>query len=178
MKKLRTSALCLTMILVFGILAGCGNKTESWAYNHEPEKEIISFWDNGKAVYKDVKYTYTKDDTFINLTKNGETISLRYEDTKDGMLLYETSIYTADGAHDGILGTWRQEENHWSYKFTEDGMFNEDGFFGGHFAVDENAGTIKLMYEDPLQDTILYYTLEGDNLTVAYPWGMVPTETK
>ena len=29
------------------------------------------------------------------------------------------------------------------------------------------------MYLDPLQDTLLYYDLDGDELAIDYPWRMV-----
>ena len=40
---------------------------------------------------------------------------------------------------------------------------------------DEEAGTIKLMYDDPIEDTLLYYSIDGDDMTIDYPWPMVKT---
>ena len=52
MKRVRVVTSCLTIVLALTFLMGCGAKTERWAYNHEPEKEILALSDNGKAVYK------------------------------------------------------------------------------------------------------------------------------
>ncbi len=175
MKSFNIGAIGITLLLTASILAGCGSQTERWAYIHAPEEEIISFSDNGKATYKGNQYTYTKDDTYINLEdKSGNKESLRYEMTGDGMTLYEKSTYKRQGQGDpgSIVGEWAQD-NRWSYTFTEDGRFSEENIFFGHYAVDEDNSCIKLMYDDPLEDAYLYYTLNGDELTVAYPWPMV-----
>ena len=31
------------------------------------------------------------------------------------------------------------------------------------------------MYNDPIEDAVLYYSLDGDKLAIEYPWPMVPT---
>ncbi len=157
------------------ILGGCGSKSEDWAYAHDPSTEILELSDNGKAEYKGNSYSYTQDDNFINLTaKSGESLSLRYEMEKDSMILYEKSTYSYSGekTSDGIVGLWTQP-NGWSYQFTEDGKFAEENIFFGHYALDEENSCIKLMYDDPIEDCYLYYTLDGDKLTVDYPWPMV-----
>lgn len=157
------------------VLIGCGKKAEKWAYTHDPGKEIISFYDNGKSVYKGSSYTFTRDGSYINLTDTrGNELKLRYTMENDNMLLYEKSTYTYYGEKkgDGITGVWKQA-NGWSYQFTEDGRFSEEDIFFGHYSIDEANSCIKLMYDDPLEDTYLYYTLEGNELTVDYPWPMV-----
>ncbi|MCR5399955.1 MAG: hypothetical protein K6E68_10550 [Lachnospiraceae bacterium] len=161
-------ALCIS-------LAGCTANTDRWAYIHEPDKEVLALSDNGKAVFKGDKYTYTKDDTFIVLKdSSGASFDHRYVMDGEKMIFYERSTYTRDGgsASDGIAGMWRQD-NGWSFEFTSEGTFSEEGFFVGRYAVDEAAGTIKLMYADPIEDSLLYYSLDGDELTIDYPWPMV-----
>ncbi len=168
----------ISIVLTVSILTGCGSKTEHWAYIHEPTEEIIALSDNGKATYKGSKYTYTKDDTYITLKdKSGGEESLRYEMNGDQMTLYEKSTYTRLGKAegDGIVGVWTQD-NGWSYQFTEDGHFSEEDIFFGRYTVDEANSCIRLMYDDPIEDAFLYYTLAGDSLTVAYPWPMVRVE--
>ena len=96
----------------------------------------------------------------------------RYEMDGDNMTLYEESTYTRVGTGEGVVGTWTQS-NGWSYVFTENGEFSEEGIFYGHYTVEEANSRIKLMYDDPIEDAYLYYTLDGDKLTVAYPWPMV-----
>jgi hypothetical protein len=74
------------------VLTGCGNQAEKWAHNHDPGKEIISFYDNGKSVYKGNSYTFTRDGKFINLTDIwGKELKLRYTMEDGNMLLYEKS---------------------------------------------------------------------------------------
>ena len=179
MKNVRVSLSCLIIISIMTFLTGCGNVTERWAYNHEPEKEILAFYDNGKAVYKEEKYTYTKDDEYIHLkSSSGETTDLRYAVTKDGMTVYESSTYTlsGNGSDDSeVVGNWVQD-NGWVFVFTPEGVFGEDNIFSGHYSVNEEEHSIKLMYEEPLQDAILYYQRSGDELTIEYPWRMVPVQ--
>ena len=93
------------------------------------------------------------------------------------MVLYEKSTYTySEGdPKDGIIGLWTQD-NGWSYEFTEDGKFSEENIFFGHYSVDEENKCIRLMYDDPIEDAYLYYTLDGNKLTVDYPWPMVKLE--
>ena len=133
---------------------------------------MIALSDNGKATYKGNEYTYTKDDTYITLRNEGGEQRIRYEMDGDNMTLYEESTYTRAGSGEGVVGTWTQS-NGWSYVFTENGEFSEEGIFYGHYTVEEDKSRIKLMYDDPIEDAYLYYTLDGDKLTVAYPWPMV-----
>lgn len=178
MKRINIFTFGISVLLSVSILSGCGYKTEKWAYTHAPDEQIIALSDNGMADYKGSKYTYTRDDTFITLKDaNGEEESLRYEMNGDQMTLYEESTYTRQGeAGDGsVVGVWTQD-NGWSYQFTEDGSFSEENIFFGHYSVDENSNCIRLMYDDPIEDAYLYYTLSGDKLTVAYPWPMVRIE--
>ena len=175
MKRINIFTLGISVLLTVSILSGCGSKTEKWAYIHDPDVEIIALSDNGKADYKGSDYTYTKDDSYIKLKDaNGEELSLRYEMNGDQMTLYEKSTYTRQGeaGDGGIVGVWTQD-NGWSYQFTEEGSFSEENIFFGHYSVDESTSCIKLMYDDPIEDAYLYYTLEGDKLTVDYPWPMV-----
>ena len=164
-----------TSLLTALLLGGCGATSEEWAYVHDPSTEVLRLSDNGKAEYKGDSYSYTQDDNFIKLTsKKGETLTLRYEKEDDNMILYEKSTYSYNGDEpsDGIVGLWTQD-NGWSYQFTEDGKFSEENIFFGHYVVDTEKSCIRLMYDDPIEDAYLYYTLDGDKLTVDYPWPMV-----
>ncbi len=178
MKKISIEkfAMGIAIFTLGSILAGCGAKTEKWAYVHDPLEEVISLTEDGNCTYKGKEYTYTMDDSFINLRdQNGDAISLRYEMDEDGdkMTLYEESTYSLCSEDtDSIVGVWKQD-NGWSYQFTANGEFAEENFFHGHYTVDEENKCIKLMYDDPIEDAYLYYVLSGDELTVAYPWPMV-----
>ncbi|MBQ7657830.1 MAG: hypothetical protein IJS16_02510 [Butyrivibrio sp.] len=173
MKKIKIYSILISIMCVMALLGGCGSKTEKWAYDYEPTQAVIALSDNGKATYKGNEYTYTKDDTFITLTdENGEQLKIRYEMNGDKMTLYEESTYTRSGSGDGVVGNWLQS-NGWSYVFTDSGEFSEENIFFGHYTVDESKSRIKLMYDEPMEDAYLYYTLNGNQLTVAYPWPMV-----
>ncbi len=174
----KRSCLAAVLLLLLLTVTGCGGKSESWAYSHDPTVEILNLGENGKAVYKGEKYSkYVKDDEFITLSGKGGEIKIRYEMDKDNMILYEESTYTRSGDEgtSGVIGEWAQD-NGWTYTFAANGQFVEDKFFGGYYSVNEENGTIKLMYSEPMPDAILYYSLEGDRLTIAYPWILVKTE--
>jgi hypothetical protein len=77
----------------------------------------------------------------------------------------------------GIAGVWTDVNNSdYFYEFTEDGAFNEDGYFAGKYTVNEAEGTIRFVYDGDFPEALLYYTMEGDSLFVEYPWPMVTTE--
>ncbi|MCR5674630.1 MAG: hypothetical protein K6G16_02860 [Lachnospiraceae bacterium] len=180
-EKRRAARAVIIGILCVLLLGGCGAKTQRWAYIHEPDKEILSLSSDGKAVFKDVKYTYTKDDSRITLTDaSGNAEDHRYYMDGDQMVFYERSVYTLDEgtAGDGIVGVWKNGKS--EYEFTAKGTFNEDNAFFGHYEVDEQAGTIQFMYDAPLQDALLYYELDSDGkqLTIDYPWPMMECPAK
>lgn len=175
------SAVLTSFVIMALFLTGCGSKAIGWAYSHDPATEIISLSDNGKAVYKGSNYTYTQDSSFITLKgSDGSEIRLRYiPDSKDEgkMLLYEktTYNYAGEGVPDSFIGAWVDDNNRSSFQFTDKGTFSEDNIFYGHFTADTEESSIKLMYDEPLEDTMIYYSLEGNRLTIDYPWSMVRT---
>ena len=181
MKIIKKIVLAVLMVSAMQLLAGCGATSEQWAYNHEPEDKILELFSNGKAEYKGQSYTYNKDASYIHLKdKSGNTTDIRYETDGEEMLLYEPSTYHREGGstEDGIHGLWKQDEGKEFFQFNKDGKFSEDNIFFGSYGLDKDAGTIKLMYTDPLQDTILYYTLDGDSVTIEYPWRLVRISTE
>ena len=172
----RVAGAAAVMVLSM-VLSACGAGTEKWAYIHEPGEEILELKSNGKAVYKSVEYTYSRDSDHITLTDAaGKSEEHRYVMDGDRMVFYERSVYTLDESEpsDGIIGVWKQD-NGWQYQFTKEGKFSEESIFFGSYLVDEAAGTIKLMYDDPIEDALLYYELDSDgkHLTIDYPWPMV-----
>jgi len=147
-----------------------------WAYIHDTEETVAEFKKNGRAKFEGEKYQYTSDDRFIELTnKKDETLKLRYEFDEDGLYVYIQSTYTRQPEipGDSIVALWKCEEKGWTFEFSDKGTFMEDGALTGHYFVDEEAGTIKLVYGEALEDTIFYYSLDGDELHVEYPWLMV-----
>ncbi|MBR4343764.1 MAG: hypothetical protein IKP88_13895 [Lachnospiraceae bacterium] len=195
MKKIKRIVLTLLLITVFTLLYGCSKdiEGESWAYNFEKTKEIlrlnsdgtasyvIKVYENGEQVKKTKEYkSYKKDDSYITLTdKNGSELRLRYFKDDSGITVYETTEYEPILRKDenGIAGVWADKNNHdYFYDFTVDGSFYEDGYFTGKYTVDAEKGTINFVYDGDSSKAVLYYKLEGDSLTIEYPWPMVPTE--
>ena len=161
------------------ILTACGNTQEGplsgkYAYIHDTEKAALVFRGD-KVTLDGTKYSYTVDGQLLLLTRSGQTTPMRYTETKDGMYIYKSTVYTltSGAGGKGIVGKWDNAENRWSFEFNDKNEFLEDGIFAGYYTVDEDAGSFKLMYNDPIEDTVCYYTVNGNELTVEYPWPMV-----
>jgi hypothetical protein len=153
----------------------------SWAYIHDPETEVLAFTTDGLAFYHGKQYTYSQEGDFLTLTdEDGKETTMRFIQAREGkMLLYERTEYHYAGISkpDGIIGYWTGgPEDRLSYEFTKKGTYLEDGTFPGHYSEDPENGTIKLMYNARLEDTLIYYSVDGDKLTIDYPWPMVKTE--
>ena len=198
MTRKRNNLIILICVLLSAVLmlGGCTKENEkstapsntvghellaSWAYIHEPETEILSFMTDGIAFYHGREYSYSQDGDFLTLTdENGTETTMRFVQVREGkMLLYERTEYHYAGTSkpDGIIGYWAGgPEDRLSYEFTTKGTYLEDGTFPGHYSEDPENGTIKLMYNDHFEDTLIYYTVDGDKLTIDYPWPMGQTE--
>lgn len=174
------------LIALLVLLAGCGSAELSpeakdiqgeWAYIHSDDLASLVLKSNGKAVFENENYTYNCEDGCLILTDSkGEQLSMKYllEDGK--LILYKQTTYTCSSpnGHDGVVGLWESPEDHWSFEFTADGTFREDGYFPGYYTVNKGEGAIKLVYNDQFEDTVIYYSIDGYEMTVEYPWPMVP----
>ncbi len=150
----------------------------SWAYIHDKETAAVIFNEDGSAEYRGEEYSYSCDGQFISLTDNAEeTLTLRYVLDEAGMYLYNNNIYTYDGegSPDGLVGEWTCKEDHWTFSFTKEGTFMEDGYFTGYYSVDSAKSCFTLVYEDQFEDTVCYFRLEEKKLYIEYPWRMVHT---
>ncbi len=183
MRKKRHITILASLLMAMSLLAGCADSklntaadkiVGEWGYIHAPEQTVLSLEKDGGAAYQDKVYTYTYDDTFISLTGE-ENLRLRYKAEKDYLDVYVTTVYTyvGDGEPDGIAGTWRCEEKNFQFDFTADGTFREDTYFPGYYTIDKEQGTIKLVYNDQFEDTLVYYQVDGKTLTLEYPWRMI-----
>ena len=176
-KTFLTIFACFTLC-IFLLLSGCGGSDSvkgKWAYIHEPETVSLQL-SSGKAVLDGTEYKVEEigGDAII-LSLNGEEHSFRYVLNKDGMLLYKTAVYTREGqdSSEKLIGRWVNAETKWSFEFTDDGTFREDDYFPGQYTLNEADGTFKLAYNDHFEDTVCYYSISGNELTVEYPWQMV-----
>lgn len=151
-----------------------------WAYTHEKDKAVISFWEDGSAEFEGEKYRYTCDGERIHLTGKEKELHLRYVQNVDQMYLYIQSTYTKQSDYDyqgtgipsEIEGYWKCEATGLSFEFTPNGTFLEDGVLTGYYYPDEATGAVKLVYGEALEDTVFYYQITEDGLFVEYPWLM------
>ena len=170
------------------LLSGCTNEpaepeetvtSEEWAYIYDAGTTVLELKSNGQAIFEGVDYTYTLSDNILSLTdKAGKVTEMRFIPDGDQMLLYETAVYQyqGEGAPDGVIGNWKQVGGNLAFEFTDKGTFREDYYSPGRYTIDEENGIIKLVYNDMYEDTYIYYSVEGDILSVDYPWPVVKTE--
>lgn len=153
----------------------------SWAYIHDKNTVVAEFNKDGTAKYDGKDYSFDYDSKFIRLkSSDGETLQLRYTLDDDGMYLYKKTTYTYDGEGnaDSLVGEWTCKEENWTFSFTQKGTFKEDGYFPGHYTVDNKNSTFKLIYNDQFEDTVCYFNLEDNKLDIEYPWRMVRASNK
>ncbi len=180
MKTKRLVGFFMVLLLV-AVMTACGeavieNKDICKKWGYDSTSTDLKFTEKGKATFEGVDYSFTIDDTYITLTyKKDQVEKHRYELTKDGLYFYHNMNFKLEtDLGEGIRGVWSCGEN--SFEFTAYDTFLEDGFFTGHYSVNEAEGTIKLMYEHDMIDTVLYYTLDGDKLLIEYPYFYVETK--
>ena len=175
----------LVMLLSFSLL-GCGsNQTDQfsgkWGYIHDAETVIMNFKSKGNVIYKGASYSYKDQGDYLELTakdKKAQDMKLRYKLEKDQLYIYETTSYTyqGEGSPEGVVGEWLGQNGKWKFEFTSEGTFMEDGYFPGYYLIDDINGMIKLIYNDQFEDTLIYYHLDGNTLTLEYPWQMVKAQ--
>ena len=157
-------------------LAGC-SKTPydgEWSYIHDDQTVALKINGN-KAEVDGVKCSVTTEGDVLKLTANdGTKFEVGPSDTNGQIMLYKftTYEYEGDGTPDGLVGLWKSKEK-WSFEFTSEGTFKEDEYFPGHYSVDEGNKTFSLAYNDHFVDTVCGYEINGNELTVRYPWPMV-----
>lgn len=197
-KLISLACVLLGAVLVFGGCETTGGKTtpngtaqgnttnvaaESFAYIHEPEKEILRLAEDGTAIFNGEAYTYVREGDWLTLKDSkGQETKMRFtkpREDKEKWMLYERTEYhfAGEGEPDGVIGFWQGgPEDRLAYEFTTKGTYLEDGTFPGYYEVDEENKMIKLMYNDHFEDTYIYYELDGNKLYIDYPWPVVRTE--
>lgn len=151
-----------------------------WAYTHEKDKPTLILRNDGTAEFEGEKYEYTCDGERIHLVGRTNEKHLRYVQKDHQMYLYIQSTYTkqADYNYQGtatpseVIGYWLCEATNWTYEFTPNGTFMEDGALTGYYEVNEEAKTVKLMYGEALEDAVFYYQITEEGLFIEYPWLM------
>lgn len=180
MSKTRFFILFLIVSILSVCLIGCGKKSDSalvgkWAYIHDKENAVLILKDDCSAIYKGKSYDFEDDGSYITLKSSDEEKKMKYVIENEDMYLYETNVYTyaGEGTPDGVVGVWKNDQNKWEFEFTESGTFKEDTYFPGYYTVNEEDSSIKLMYNDQFEDTVIYYSITGNEITIQYPWRMV-----
>lgn len=178
-----------TVLVFFAVVAGLSACRKAdptplegkWGYIYDPSAVILEV-KGDRLTYEGKKYSFTMDQEFLYLKRGTEELKLRYQVSGNHTYLYRTTDYTlttdpqASLQADPLVGIWENKENTWSFEFTENGEFLEDGFFPGMYSVTDH-GTFRLMYTDHFEDTECYYSINGKTLTVEYPWEIVRAET-
>lgn len=177
--------LAVVSVMAFCIMAfaGCEKKkskeaVEQWAYPHDTETAVLSFYKDGTATFekKDYKKYEIANNEIKLFDENGVALQMTYVDQGETRYILKKTVYhfnTTFGTYEsGVIGVW-ESDDHLSFEFTEKGTFLEDGVLPGHYYVDEEKGTIRLVYNEPIDDAVLYYTLQDGDMTVEYPWPMV-----
>ena len=185
MKKVSLTGAALVILLCFSVIAaGCaeGFPVGDWAFIHAPEESVLLLREDGTAVLQGREYTWQDDaeNGFLRFASDGEETSLRYLATEDKIQLYFPVEYNRveDVPGEGLIGAWVSKESEMSnFIFRQDGMFLEDGTFTGTFKPDAETGSLLLAYIKYFDDTLCYFSLEGDKvLKLDYPWSMVETQ--
>ncbi|MBR4459507.1 MAG: hypothetical protein IKS31_11175 [Clostridia bacterium] len=168
----------LILFLLCGAEAECPLVGE-WAYDYAPDTPVLRVEEGGRAVYLGLTFTWTDDGEALTLHLPNSSFStiLRYKADESGLWIYpwRTYIRSAEGASDGLTGSWYVEETpRVSFIFREDGTFSEDTAFSGTYTADAESGTFTLNYGGVFDPVTCRYFLDGDSLAVAYPWRVVP----
>ncbi len=183
MKKFRLFS-CIVFLMIFAMsMCGCGGSTVpeklcgSWVYIHDEKDGVVSLVinSNGKATYKNKEYKVSAGNNYIEFKSKDDVMRLRYVSDDEGIYLYEqtTYDYQGTGEPEGIVGLWRAMPEKWTFEFVDNGEFKEDGYFPGHYELNEEEQTVKLIYNDHFEDTTVYYSISGKEMTIEYPWKMV-----
>ncbi len=181
----RIAALFLVLMLfcAAGACAESGGNSPllgEWAFDYEPETTVLKVSADGSARYKDRDFRWEDRGTALVLTDaDGTALELRYAVTEDGVFIYPQTRYRRGEkeveGQGGLIGIWEGAEDGSSFVFTPAGYFLEDSVFSGNFMMNAEEGTFLLHYGDAFRDTLCYYSIADEILTVEYPWKIVKT---
>lgn len=152
-----------------------------WAYDYEPTVLVLRLEANGNAWYLGKDYTWADQGSFLKLADpEGNTLMLRYAVSETQKVIYPRTFYRR-GTHvegeGGLIGVWEGVSDGSSFVFTPAGYFLEDSAFSGNFMADPEAGTFLLHYGEVFADTLCYYGVENEILSVEYPWVIVAKQS-
>ena len=96
--------------------------------------------------------------------------------TEDQKLIYPQTRYKRGKeveGQGGLIGIWEGTDDGSNFVFTPAGYFLEDSAFSGNFINNTEEKTFLLHYGDVFADTLCYYSITDEILTVEYPWKLV-----
>lgn len=148
-----------------------------WAFDYEPETTVLKVDADGNAWYQGTDWRWEDLGTSLKLTgADGKTIDLRYAVTEEKKVIYPQTRYKRGKeveGQGGLIGIWEGVDDQSNFVFTPAGYFLEDSSFTGTFTKDEEKGTFLLNYGDAFADTMCYYSIADEILTVEYPWTII-----
>ena len=180
MKKSLFLMVAVVLLLSLSVLSPVfaeGFPTGEWAVTADAAEPLLQLNADGTAQYRGTAYTFEDDGSFLLLTDSqGEVLRLRYRITETDNWLYMPTPYTRkEGTTgEGIRGIWNQDGSEKGFfEFSEKDTFLEDGVFDGIYKVDYDEGWFMLSYPQYFGDTVCYFTIDGNHMTVEYPWKLV-----
>jgi len=174
------TSICISILITLS-MTGCSSSASAktpydgeWAYIHDDATVAVAI-KGDKANVDGTECTTTLYGEVLKLQADDGTVyEIGPSDEEDQIILYKFTKYEyqGEGEPDGLIGDWKSAEN-WEFEFTDDGTFKEDGYFPGYFTDNKEDGTFKLVYNDHFVDTVCKYSIDGNVLTVEYPWPLV-----
>ncbi len=168
------------LLLCFSILLpafAAGFPQGQWAVTSDAAAPILQLNEDGTALYDGSQYAWEDDGQFLLLKGDQEEVlHLRYQVTEKAPWIFKPMNYTRkEGTTgEGIRGVWNLDGSDMGFfEFSDKGTFLEDGLFDGTYKVDYEAGSFTLVYTKYLDDTVCYFTIDGDRMIVEYPWMLV-----
>ena len=151
--------------------------TGEWAVTAEAAAPLLQLNADGTALYDGAQYAWEDDGQFLLLKGDREEVlRLRYQLTERGPWIYKPMNYTRkEGTTgEGIRGVWNLDGSEMGFfEFSDKNTFLEDALFDGTYTVDYETGSFTLVYGKYLDDTVCYFTIDGDRMIVEYPWMLV-----
>lgn len=172
-----TLLILLLLVLLPVVSSFAAVSAGEWVSPDVPEQAVLTVAEDGTVLYRGIAYEpQIADPVSLLVPREGEGSPLRCMLSDDQMVLFLPTVYSRheEDQGTGFPGVWMSTAGGSSFIFTEDGRFLEDGVFTGTFSLDDAEESFTLHYQGPFEDTLCYCGLEGDTLTVEYPWKLRP----
>lgn len=160
-------------------VSGVSPLAGEWAFEYEPAVLILRVSEDGSAWYRGTDYVWEDQEGFLKLSDPSgeqESVLLRYAVSEEQKIIYPRTSYhrgkEVEGQN-GLIGIWEGVSDGSNFVFTPSGYFLEDSSFSGNFMINEENGTFLLHYGDLFADTLCYFSITDEILTVEYPWRIV-----